>query len=98
MIAVLEKNIRRDDGSRVKISVSMRELDRNRIAYKEEVEVCAKGKRTWNRSFSRDDYSYRRMSMEEREAHVLICNRKIATEDEILAAKLELWELLKPTA
>lgn len=92
-----QKIIRRDDGSRVKISVSLYELYRGRAVYGEEVETCAKGKRTWRPSYNRDDYKYRGLSMGERKLHVLACNRKIATEAEILAVKIELWESLKPT-
>ena len=91
-----EKIIRRDDGSRVRIGVALREFNYGHVQYKEEVHVCAKGKRAWVVTYNRDDYRYRRMSMEERDAYKLHCNRMVATEQEILMAKTELWESLRP--
>ena len=91
--------LKRPDGSRVSIKVTLA-VDHDHVGefiYKEEVEVCAKNKRTWTEAFDRDNYAYRRMDRTSREAYKLVAFRKVATAEEILAVKMKLWETLKPS-
>lgn len=94
-----EKIIKREDGSKVKISISFYsdsfrpESDKYRVA----VQTCAKRKRTWINVTNSDDYSYRCLSMDERSKFAKEKQLEYVSKEEILSAKLELWEKLKPT-
>jgi hypothetical protein len=93
-----EKTLRRPDGSRVRIIVEVGVgAYHNQLDYSHRVETCAKGKRTWTQPFDTDAYNYRRMGDQERERHRADSIRMVATDEEILAAKMELWQSIKPT-
>lgn len=97
MEAYRKQILKRPDGSRVSIAVNISvNYNSTEASYHEEVRVCGKSKRTWAPSFDRDNYEYRRLSMEDREAYVKVANRKLATPEEILAVKMELWKSLEP--
>lgn len=93
-----EKVIKRDDGTRVKIIV---DLTSSRfgdvpLAWDANVMYCEKGKKTWQLVYDSDSFNYRRLSMDERRQFIDAQQLLIATHTEILAAKLELWEKIKP--
>lgn len=93
-----EKIIKRPDGTRVKIDVSLYlDIYRNNAQYDVDVTICAPGKRTFREVYSGDDYLFRKLSMQDRAAFILESQLKVVTAEEIYAAKLEAWELLKPT-
>jgi hypothetical protein len=93
-----EKILKRDDGSRVKIKVSLNNyLSRGNLQYSTMVFSCEKGKRTWRSTFNSDDYTYRKLSMDGRREFEYKSQFNIVTEIELQQARLELWEKLKPT-
>jgi hypothetical protein len=81
-----EKIIKRENGDSVLIRVAFRsEYFRNEFHYSPEIAKKAKGKRTW--IYERTGVIVTQ-STEPRE--------QFATQKEILQAKLELWEKMKP--
>lgn len=95
----LEKIIRREDGSRVKITVGFGELYGTRFSehgYSFSVHTCGKGKRSWFGVIDSDSYIHRRLSMEEREDSRIAESMKVITDDELYLAKHELWTVMKP--
>jgi nucleoside-triphosphatase THEP1 len=91
-----EKILRREDGSRVRIIVRAGEYRMTSFKYMTEVHVCKKGKRTWFSVTDINSHEYRRLSSDERDSYVRQKQLEVVTEDEILQAKLKLWETLKP--
>ena len=90
-----EKIIKREGGSRVKISVGTH-FNRG-IEYTINVATCKKGKRTWVGTYDSDCYRYRELTMGERRAFEYKSYLKVVTEEELQEARLELWEAMKPT-
>jgi hypothetical protein len=95
MQAKLEKTLKREDGTRVRIIVRFYS-DWDRSRYEVDVMHCEKGKRTWFGCHDVDSYTHRRLSMEDRRKSVEIAQLDYVTEQERLDAKLELWQLMKP--
>lgn len=91
-----EKIIRREDKSRIKIKVSFFSDFRGN-SYLCSVLTCPKGKRKFVNAVVTDDWNRRKLSMNEREVYDHRQQLKYVSEQEILEAKLELWEKLKPT-
>ena len=95
----LDKILRRGDGSRVRLTVNLGEYYRDgytRFGYTLSVVTCKKGKRTWCGVVDADSYTWRQLSMEEREQARIDASMNHITEDELHQAKLELWESIKP--
>lgn len=93
-----EKVIKREDGTRVKITVeliSYRFVDKA-LTYDVNVTYCEKGKKTWQPVYDTDSFNYRKLSIEERREFIDAQKLLAATPAEILSAKLELWEKIKP--
>lgn len=90
-----EKIIKRGDGSRIKILVSASE-EFGRLVYRQSVKVCQKGKRTWVWPFDNDGYAFRKMSRDDRESFSQEQFLLVASKEEFLQAKMELWEKFKP--
>jgi len=90
-----EKIIKREDGSRVRISATPR-IGFFDITYKIRVELCDAGKRTWRHTCYSDSYLFRRLNMEQREEAIYKSYLEHVTEDEIHQARLEAWKSLKP--
>jgi len=91
--------LKRPDGSKVSIQVRL-SVDYDHVGefiYEEEVEVCGKGKRTLIDPCDRESFQYRKLDMRERARYRHEVYRKVATAEEILAVKMKLWEMLKPT-
>lgn len=91
-----EKKLVRDDKSKVKICVSVYLPAFKDPEYKVQLYLCAPNKRKW-RLLSQDDYTWRGLSLEDREKSDYALMLTHVTEDEIWAAKIALWEKLKPT-
>ena len=94
----IEKIIKRDGGKRVKICVSVHveHYRGNEIEYKTFVLSCEKGKRTWKGSCDRNDYTFRRLSMDDRNKFEYESQFNLVTIEELNSAKLELWHKIKP--
>lgn len=90
-----EKILKRKDGTRVKIYISV-SLSFDGIVYRSDVRICEKGKRTWKPVTDSDSYSYRKLSMRDREIKDLENQLTMISGDELLEAKLEAWQRLKP--
>lgn len=95
MEARLEKTLKRENGERIKIICNFRG-DYRRSRYEVQVLHCDKGKRTWKGCCDTEHHMFRRLSIEERSQAVEKSYLNYVTEQEILDAKLELWELMKP--
>ena len=91
----LEKTLKREDGKRIRIIVEFFSAHRS-YEYRVNVLHCDKGKRTWRACCRMDSWTYRKMSMEERRKAVEMAQLDYVTEQEISAAKLELWESMRP--
>ena len=93
-----EKIIRREDGSRVKICVSIfvSGYANKHYEYRSHVLTCEKGKRTWKGTYSTNCHNYRSLSMDERRKHEHESQFNAVTLDEIHQAKTELWQSIKP--
>ena len=93
-----EKIVKKEDGSRVKITVSM-STDSWRfsdINYHISVDTCEPRKRTFKPAVDDTSYLYRSLSMDDRREHCLKKNIEIAGKDNINAAIIECWEKAKP--
>ncbi len=91
-----EKIIKRPNGDRVKITVS---LARMRFDFEwnvDRVESCEKGKRKFHSPEIKDEWSFRTLSMEDRRKVIMEGYLTLASASEIHEAKLELWNKLKP--
>lgn len=94
-----EKTLRREDGSRVKITTTLKTDGygaRSVGAYHHTVLVCEYKKRTWKGTYSGDDYQYRALSMEDRRQFERDSLLKFVTKEELGQAAAELWEAIKP--
>ena len=94
----VEKIIKRDDGKRVKILVSVHvdHYRSSKVEYKSQVSVCEKGKRTWKGSCDCDGYTFRKLSMDDRSKFEYESQFNLITIEELNNAKLELWHKIKP--
>lgn len=92
-----EKTLKREDGSKVNISVSFYSDNfSNHVRYSVSVSVCEPKKRTFKYVNDTDNFTWRRLSQPEREAMQMRLNLKYVTPDEIQQTALELWEKIKP--
>lgn len=93
-----EKIIRRDDGSRVKIEVRLIcEYTRDYPQWSFQCYRCERGKRTWTTGVNHDDYSWRRLSHEERLAEDRRRSLLLASEAEVAETMRELIALIVPS-
>lgn len=92
-----EKIIKRPDGRRIQISVTVYLDSLKGSCYDLFIMVCEPRKRKFECIVNTDDYKFRGLSMEDRKAYTLNEYLKYATLVEIQTAKEELWQLLKPT-
>jgi len=96
MKTTYEKIFKRDNGTQFKIDASIITFHyefqyRINIAYRD------KGKKNWlYLPDTLHDYEFRRLSMEDRENHKNENYLRFVTPDEILQAKIGLWNQLKP--
>lgn len=88
-----EKIIKRDNGSRVKISVSLT-IDFSRINWQTDVWTCAARKRTWINSVDHNSWDYRSMDMQERGEYRTEKQLEVVTRQEIYNTKRELVDAI----
>ena len=91
-----EKIIRREDGSRVRIEIELRN-DHRSLEYITAVFTCKKRKRTWKPTYDRDGYHYRGLGMDERHEFAYDSQFLVISKEELLEAKTEYWESLRPS-
>jgi len=93
-----EKIIRRDDGSRVKIEVQLIcEYTRTSPQWSFKCYRCEPGKRTWITGVNHDDYLWRRLGHEERQAEDRRRSLLLASEAEVAETMRELIALIVPS-
>lgn len=90
-----EKIIRKSDGSRVKITISISGRYRE-FKYITEVMYCPYKKRKWLDIVDYNSFEYRKLDHEERVKLIERARLDHVSEDEILETKTELWNMLKP--
>lgn len=92
-----KKILKREDGTRVEIAVSIIDMQYRDLEYRVDgVSFCEKGKRKFKNPAIKDKWKLRSMPMEDREKALMDGYLTIASADEIHQAKEELWESLKP--
>lgn len=93
-----ETVLKRDDGSKAVIYTAIRAISHSDdVVFNQEVWTAEKGKRKLKPSFSTDDYTWRRLSREEKAIFEMNSMLEHVTKIELHQAKLELWEKIKPT-
>lgn len=89
--------LKRDDGKQIKITVSFTCSHSSNITYDIEVNVRQPPKRKWTPVYDGNSHHYRALSFPEgRRDYVNKKQLELITPEEILDAKLSLWEELKP--
>ena len=91
-----EKLVVNENGDKVNIRVNFW-LSYDKPSYSIDLFICKKGKRKFF-YLSFDDYSYRALSMEDRAVYKYNKFKEYVTDEQILEAKNELWNLLSPSA
>jgi len=93
---IYEKIVVRENGDKVLILVNLyvNNID-NGHTYDIDIKVCLKNKRKFVK-LEFDDYLYRMLSMEDRATFRYKEYLKVVSEQELLDAKIELWNLISP--
>jgi hypothetical protein len=89
-----EKIIERDD-KRIKICVMVSIGSNDKIPYKTSVQWSEKNKRTWH-DVTEDSRDFRKLSSEEKQKVDLQNQLSLVSEQELLDAKIEAWQKIKP--
>jgi hypothetical protein len=89
-----EKLLERED-KRVKICVVVSIGTNNKTPYKTSVHWSEKGKRTWH-NITKDNRDFRMLSPEEQVKKDKDNQLSLVTERELLDAKIEAWQKIKP--
>jgi len=92
---MIEHILIREDGNKVKITAFFTTYS-STPKFETNVRTCLKGKRTWVSVLDTDSFSYRRLDRAERTKHEYQCQLDYVTKEELLEAKLELWQSIKP--
>lgn len=82
--------------SKVKIDVGFYLEAGNKPVYLVEVYVQAKGQRKWRHAVDTNDYDYRKLSMADRREFENEIYLTLVTPKDIMEAKMELWNKMKP--
>jgi hypothetical protein len=91
------KVFKRDDGSQVQITVNLvSDFNRAKFEYSWFAWSRGKGKKKWISPSNSDDYTWRRLSMEDRSRHNTNLYLQIATIEEVQITAEELWQSLRP--
>jgi hypothetical protein len=90
-----EKIFVRESGAKVKITVWLT-VDYRDTTWRVDVETCQPKKRTWVNVYSTDDYSFRKLSPEDRRKFIEEKQMAVITTEELQEVKTELWMNLKP--
>ncbi len=88
--------IRRVDGTRVKITAQLYIEISGGVKYSFSVFTRAPRKRTWVNAVNHDDYTWRRLSHAEREAEDTRLKLLHVTAEEVQQAYLNLWQSIRP--
>jgi hypothetical protein len=89
---------KRDDGSSIQIVASLNtDGFRNEFTWSISVYTKPKGAKNWLSVYSSDDYEFRKLNQKERESFISSKQGQHCTKDEILEAKMLVWESIKPT-
>jgi hypothetical protein len=93
-----EKLITRDDGKKIKLIVTLQtDFYKTTADYAVDVRYCPPRKRKWKSAHSTDDYEWRRLkTAQEKNAYEENKALEHVSPAEILEAKIELWEMLRP--
>ena len=92
-----EKIFKRPDGKRVKIIASFSDGGYSSTPkWSFFIHVCDPKKRTWYSVADSNDYEWRKLNHEQREAHNIRQYLEHVTPEEVLETKLELWNKIKP--
>ncbi len=93
-----EETLKRQDGSKVSIRVSffLDSYSEHPANYSCEVSVCEPKKRTFKPILSTNDYSYRKLDLNERQEYKTREQLKFVTAEELHNAKINLWKKLQP--
>tara|TARA_R110000850_G_scaffold276183_1_gene417642 strand:+ start:554 stop:862 length:309 start_codon:yes stop_codon:yes gene_type:complete len=92
----IEEIIKREDGSRVRIVVTVTTY-RDKFNYEFSVVSCLKGKRTWTSPHSNDDHKWRALDMEGRQEYKKKKLLTIVTPIEVHTLAMRLWKTLEPS-
>ena len=92
---VMEKILKRKDGTRVKISVDFYE-SRGKLQWKISVHTCGKRKRKFLPVFDSNCYVYRRLGSDGRSAHIREKQDAVTTPEERQEILSECWMSLRP--
>lgn len=88
-----ERILKRDDGSKVKITVSLG-IDSSDCHWSVRVETCQPGKRTWIDTHDGDDWQYRKLDLDGRQSYKLQKQLEKVTIQEIHDTKVELVKMI----
>lgn len=93
-----EKIIKREDGTRYLLCIDLYiDSFRETVSWTVQVWTKAKGKRNWTDvPDTLYEHTIRRMSLKDQEEHRMKNILRFVTPEEILEAKLELWNKIKP--
>jgi len=88
----------RPDGTKVLIEARVTiEWHRPKPNYEIAVCVCQPKKRTFYGVYDSNDYEYRALKIVDRAAYILAKQLEVCTKEEMMEAKMKLWESIKPT-
>ncbi len=85
----------KENGNKVKIRVYFY-FSLEKPIYNISARICLTGKRTYINVCNIDGFEYRRLNSTERNSYEMSKIREHVTDEQILEAKMELWNLLKP--
>lgn len=92
-----EKIFKREDGSKVNIGIDFYpESFTNKFTYRVSVSTCEPKKRAFRYVNDTDDYTWRRLSSEERKTYEMKKNLEHVTKEEVQETAIELWQKMKP--
>lgn len=90
-----EKIVINPEGDKIKLIVRYYENFQGLPTYSLDVSVCLKGKRLFKR-LEFDNWSYRKLSLEDRRIYEHTEYLKYVTEEQMQEAKMELWHKMSP--
>lgn len=91
-----EKIFKNNNEGRLKIVCSVYLEFHRSVKWNVTIYICKKGKRTWKDIIDTDNYSFRALSIEDRQKFIKQKNIEIAGIDRINETMLELWQMMKP--
>lgn len=92
-----EEIINQTDGSKIKAIVHFHDNDYSRKStYRIELYRCEKGKRTYHLAYDNDSYTFRKLSIEQRQASIHDAVISILGKEMYNAVLLNAWHQLKP--